>query len=146
MSIKDRYDLQLKSLVAALSQSIMVGTDEEIQKDAQCAGVDLDANAAQLKEMFIATAKSFHQRKFVQARENYNREVHNLQKTSFQLPASPAERWALLQLVAAQAQAQGGAFLTAKFRDFEKLSDNDVASLLEELAALGLLPETGPEG
>jgi hypothetical protein len=142
---KDRYDLHLRNLVNALSRSIIEATDEEIEEDARLAGVDLDANAAQLKQMFTDTAKSRHKRKFVQAEEDYKREVQNLQRVCFQLPTSVAERRALLQSVAAQ-QAQGGASFTAKFRDFENLSDSDVASLLEELAALGLLPDAGAKG
>src|SRR5450759_1285481 len=142
MSNKDRYDLQLKSLVDALSRSIVEATDEEIQEDARLARVDLDANAAQLKQMFTDTAKYFHKRKFVQAKEDYDREAQELQRSSFQLPASPAERRALVQLVAAR-QAELGSPFTLGHRDFENLSDSDVASLLEELAALGLLPDTG---
>ncbi len=144
MSNKDRYDLQFKNLVDALSRSIIDATDEEIQEDARLAGVDLDANAAQLKRRLAATAKKFHKRKFFRAQEDYRKEVQNIQHSSFQLPASADERRTLLQLVAAQ-QAQRGAPLTAHGRDLEKLSDNDVTSLLEELAALGLLPDSGSE-
>jgi hypothetical protein len=91
--------------------------------------------------MFANTSKKFHQRKLVEAQEAYKREVRNLQRSSFKLPATATEQRALLRLVAAQ-HAQSGGLLTAKFRDFETLSDADVTSLLEELAALGLLPET----
>lgn len=140
MSNKDRYDLQLKALVDALSRSIIDATDEEIQEDARLAGVDLDADAAQLKQMLTDTAKTFHKRKFFQAEQEHKAEVEKIQRSSFQLPGSAAERRALLQLVAAQ-QAQRGVPLTAHGRDLEKLSDNDVKSLLEELAALGLLPD-----
>jgi len=129
-------------LVNALVQSFVEATDEEIEEDARLAGVDLDTNAAQLKQMFADTARSFHKWKFVHAQQAYNKEVQNLQRSSCQLPTSAAERRALLQLVAAQ-QTQRGALFTAKFRDFENLSDNDVASLLEELAALGLMPHIG---
>ena len=143
MSDKDRYDRQLKGLVDALSRSISEASDEEVVEDARLSGVDLDANGARLKQVFSDTAKGFHKRKFVQAQQAYNRESENLQRRSFQLPTSPAERRALLQLVVAQ-QAQIGSSLTAKFRDFEKLSDTDVKSLLEELAALDLMPKAGP--
>lgn len=145
MSNKDRYDLHLRALVKELSRSIVEATDEEIKEDARLAGVDLDVNAAQMKERFTDIAKSFHQRKFVQAQEAYKVEVQNLQRRSFQLPASVAEQRALLHLVATQ-QAATGASFTAKFRDFDNLSDSDVASLLEELAALGVLPDPGPKG
>jgi hypothetical protein len=66
MSNKDRYDLQLKNVVHALSRSFVEATDEEIQEDAKIAGFDLDANATELKQMFANTSKKFHQRKLVQ--------------------------------------------------------------------------------
>ena len=144
MSNKDRYDLQLKNVVRHLSQSIIEATDEEIREDARQAGVDLQAHAADMKRQFESIAKTMRQKKLVVAKEAYEVEVAKLRERSFNLPSSPTERRALLQLVAAKHTAGGGS-LTAKFRDFDKLSDSDVASLLEELAALGLLPDTGSE-
>jgi hypothetical protein len=86
--------------------------------------------------------KNLRQKKLVAAKEAYEIEVEKLGKRTFDLPSSPAEQRVLLQLIAAMQTAGTGLF-TAKFRDFDKLSDSDVASLLEELAALGLLPDTG---
>jgi hypothetical protein len=144
MSNKDRYDLQLKAVVDALSRSTIDATDEEIEEDARLAGVDLDADAARLKQMLTGTAKTFHKRKFFEAQAEYEKEARILQRGSFQLPGAIAEQRALLHLVAAQ-QAQRGAPLTAHGRDLESLTDKDVTSLLEELAALGLLPEAGSD-
>lgn len=139
MSNKDRYDLQLRNVVRHLSQSIIEATDEEIREDARQAGVDLQAHAANMKRQFESIAKTMRQKKLVAAKEAYEIEVERLRRPSLTLPSSPTEQRALLQLIAAQ-HAAGSGLLTAKFRDFDKLSDNDVASLLEELAALGLVP------
>jgi|HubBroStandDraft_2_1064218.scaffolds.fasta_scaffold350994_2 hypothetical protein len=142
MSNKDRYDLQLKNVVRHLSQSIIEATDEEIREDARQAGVDLQAHAADMKRQFETIAKTMRQKKLVVAKEAYEIEVEKLRRPSFTLPSSPTEQRALLQLIAVQ-HATGSGLFTAQFRDFDKLSDNDVASLLEELAALGLLSDTG---
>jgi len=139
MSTKDRFDRQFKGVVNALARSVAEATDEEIVEDAKASGFNLEANAAELKAMFLDTAKKFQKRKLIEAKEAYGRQVQRLQQTSFQLPQSPAERQALLQSVVAQ-QAQRGNVLTAKFRDFENMSPTDVESLLQELGALGLLP------
>ena len=141
MSNKHRHDVQLRALVNAIARSVADASDEEIREDARMAEVDLDLNAAQLKQMLTETAKSFHKRKFFQAQAAYQAEVQKVERSSFRLPDSPAERRALLQLIAAQ-HAQRGVALTAHGRDLGRLSDNDVTSLLEELAALGLLPGT----
>jgi hypothetical protein len=129
-------------MVDALSRSVIDATDAEIGEDARLAGVDLDANAVRLKQMLTDTANAFHKRKFFKAEEDYRREVQKLQHSSFRLPTAIADQRNLLRLIAAQ-QAQRGAPLTAHGRDLENLSDNDVTSLLEELAALGLLPDAG---
>jgi|SRR6185312_500601 len=144
MSNKDRYDLQIRNVVRQLSQSIVDATDEEIREDALQAGVDLQTHAAAMKRQFENIAKTLRQKKLIAAKKAYEIEVENMKERSFDLPSSPAKQRALLQLIAAKHAASGGLF-TAKFRDFSKLSDKDVASLLEELAALGLLPDTGSE-
>jgi hypothetical protein len=144
MSDKYRYDQQVGGLVRGLLLSIIESTDEEIQEDARLAGADLDANATRLKRRFDDITKTFRQRKFVAAQDAYKAEVQRLQHRFVYLPSSPIEQRALLRLVATQ-QVQRGVPLTAKFRDFDNLSDADVASLLEELAALGLIPATGSE-
>jgi hypothetical protein len=143
MSNKDRYDQQLRSLVKELSRSIIDATDEEILEDARASGMNIDAQGTQLKQMLANTAKTFQRRKLLQAHEAYDKEVRTLQNTTFRLPVSASEQRALLQSVAAQQTQRAGAF-TANFRDFENLSDADVASLLEELAALGLVPVSEP--
>lgn len=142
MSNKDRYDLQLRNVVRHLSRSIIEATDEEIREDALRAGVDLQAHATNMKRQFEDVAKKLRQKKLVAAKEAYEIEVEKLTKRTFDLPSSSAEQRALLQLIATR-QAATGAVFTAKFRDLDKLSDSDVASLLEELAALGLLPDNG---
>jgi hypothetical protein len=145
MSNKNRYDLHLRYIARHLSQSIVDCTDEEIREDARLAGVDLETTAAQSRRQFKDIVKEISQNKLVAAHKAYKVEVKKLQEKSFHLPSSIAQQRALLQLVATQQATTGGLF-TAKFRDFDKLSDNDVASLLDELAALGLLPDTDTKG
>jgi hypothetical protein len=138
MSNKDRYDLQLKAMADALSQSIVDASDQEIQEDARLTGVDLDANAARLKRMLTETAKRFHKRKFYEAQTAYPAEVEKIQSRSrsCRLPETPFGRLSLLQSL-----TQRGIPLTMQGRDLDGLPDSDVISLLEELAALGMLPD-----
>src|SRR6267378_6224039 len=125
MSNSNRYDIQLRGVVNALSQSIREASDEELLEDARQCGVDVKANAAGLKQMFSATAKAYQKRHLLKAQADYAREASALETTAYPLPISPAEQRMLLQLVAAQAQTSGSAF-TAKFRNLETLSDADV--------------------
>jgi hypothetical protein len=93
--------------------------------------------------MFRETARNFRKRKFAAAKQQYEKRSNELLQSPVELPEAEADRRQLLQLVVAQC-AQRGIPLTAKFRDFEGMSDNDLKSLLEELAALGVLPKRDP--
>jgi hypothetical protein len=145
MSNKDRYDLQMEGLLDEIDRSIIEASDEEVSEEAKVAGVDLRANADDLKGRFAAAARTFKKRKFAVAQKEYDRRLEDLQAKPFQIPVSATEQRALLQLVIAQ-QVQSGASLTAKFRDFESLPDSDLLALLEELASLGLLPKQDEKG
>ena len=133
MSNKDRYDHQLDGLLNQIDRSAVEASDAEILEDAKSAGVDIEANAKHLRQRFLETARAFHKRKFVQAKQAYANEVKDLQDRVFQIPASPTQQRALLQ------QAQK-AMSVGAFRDFEGMPDSDLPALIEELYALGLLP------
>lgn len=136
MPSKLPHDIQLRSIIDAMNDSLLNASEEEIRDEAAAMGVDLTRNAQRLKQMFNDTAKAFKKRKFVEAQQEYERQTTRYQSSSFETPKTAADKRALLQLVAAQ-YAQTGGGLTAKFRDLESISDNDLDSLLQELAALG---------
>jgi hypothetical protein len=133
MSNKDRYDRQLDGLLNEIDRSAVEASDAEILEDAKLVGVDVEANAKQMRQRFLETARAFHKRKFIQAKQAYANEVKDLQDRVFQIPASPVQQRALLQ------QAQKTMAVGA-FRDFEGMPDSDLPGLIEELYALGLLP------
>ncbi len=141
MSINNRYDIQLKGVVNALSHSIRVATDAEVLEDARQAGIDVKTNVALLRQMLSGTAKAYRQRNLLKAQQEYERESSAVGSASFDFPSSPTERRRLLQLIAAQYAQTASATFTAKFRDLETLSDADVESLLRDCAELGLLPK-----
>ena len=138
MSTKDRYDRQFDGLLNEIDRSAVEASDGEILEDAKLAGIDVEASAKDLRQRFLDTARAYHKRKFVQAKQAYTNEVKGLEDRKLQIPASAAQQRALLQLTIAQ-QTQKGLALTARFRDFENLPDSDLPAVLEELDALGLL-------
>jgi hypothetical protein len=139
MSIEPRHDRHLESLLDELDRSSLRASDKEVLEDARAAGVDPVANAQELKAKFISAARRYQKRKFEAAKLAHARQADALSKRTYRIPASPDEQRRLLQLVVAQ-QAQAGQALTAKFRDFDSLPDSDLPGLIEELEALGLLP------
>lgn len=140
MSNEPRHDRHFESLLDELDRSTLTASDAEILEDARAAGVDPAANARELKTKFMEMARRYQKRKFAAAKLAHTREADALSKRSYRIPTSPIEQRQLLELVVAQ-QAQAGQALTAKFRDLESLPDSDLPGLIEELAALGLLPD-----
>ena len=140
MSSKNRHDRELESLLDAIDLSVIAASDSEILEDARIAGVDPVANAQALRARFLAAARNFQKRKLVEARKVYTENVQKLTQVSVSLPVTAHEQRVLLQLVIAQ-NAQQGLALTAKYRDFESIPDSDLPDLLQELAALDLLPK-----
>jgi hypothetical protein len=141
MSNEPRHDRHLQFLLDELDRSSLRASDAEVLDDARAAGIDPPANAQELKARFLDIARRHQKRKFEAAKFAHAKQAEALNKRSYKVPASPAEQRLLLQLVVAQ-QGQAGTALTAKFRDFDSLPDSDLPDLIEELEALGLLPET----
>lgn len=140
MSNEPRHDRHLESLLDELDRSLLRASDTEVLEDARAAGVDPGANAQQLKAKFLSAGHRYQKRKFEVAKLAHARQTEALSKRSYRIPSSPDEQRRLLQLVVAQ-QAQAGQELTAKFRDFASLPDSDLPGLIEELEALGLIPD-----
>ena len=141
MSNEPRHDRHLESLLNELDRASLSASDKEVLEDARAAGVDPAVNAQELTAKFLSAARRYQKRKFDEAKLAHSRQIEAFSKSSYRAPASPAEQRRLLQLVVAR-QAQTGQALTAKFRDFESLPDGDLPGLIEELEALGLLPES----
>lgn len=132
MSSKDRPDRQLDALLNEIDRTLAEASDAEITEDASLAGVDIEANAKQLRQRFLDQARAFQKRKLTEAKQAYASELKDLQSRTFQIPASPTQQRALLQ------QAQKAMAVSA-FRDFDSVPDTDLPGLIEELYALGLL-------
>jgi hypothetical protein len=75
------------------------------------------------------------------AHEQHERQVEELRHKDFSLPDTPAERRLLLANVLRLRPEYGAAVLTAQYRDFSELSDEDVRQHLVQLAHLGALED-----
>lgn len=77
-------DIQLRSIIDAMNDSLVNASEEEIRDEAAAMGVDLTRNAQRLKQMFSDTAKAFKKRKFVEAQQEYERQTTRYQSSSFE--------------------------------------------------------------
>lgn len=137
MSKKDKA---LRAFYDEMSESILQADDAELEEDSREHGTSMDADAERMRQLLASTFKAFQQRALLAARKKHEERTAKINTQRFQLPASPAERRALLDAVIAQHQ-QAGRMLIAQHREFKELTDEDVESWLQQFGALGLLEE-----
>ena len=136
----DKTDEQrLDALTDALADSILQATDDENFEELRLSGVDPDAEAARLKAIMLATMKAFRQRALETARAGYSSQIEKMERKSYAIPETPAERRDLFAVIAQRPQYTQ--FVTAQYRDLDKLTDNDIETYLEDLAELGILED-----
>jgi hypothetical protein len=130
---------KLGALINALADSVLEESDDEIREELRMKGVDMDAEAVRLKAIMLDTVKAFRQRSLNAAREAYNREIIQMEKKPYPIPETAEERRDLFLLLTQKKKyAQ---YVTAQYRNLEELTDNDIKTYLEDLAALGILQE-----
>ena len=139
MANKKTDSERLEAMFNALAESICNASDDELLEDLRQEGVDPEAEANRLKEMMLDTLKAFQQRGLVSAQEGYRRRVEQLEGGKYPIPESRQERRSLFSLILQQPQYAG--LVTAQYRDFKDLSDEDIETCLEDLAELGILDE-----
>lgn len=138
---KDRTKLEM--LFASLSQSLEKASPEELLAEAKAEGQDTQQIASSVKATLLEAVRTFEQRKLRAARHGYRKRSSELKDRRIVLPSTPAERLALLKMAASNDERI--ARVTARFRDFEDLKDEDVQSALEDLMELGALDHLTPK-
>lgn len=138
------YEEELRRLCDAMADAVAGMDDEQILAEAREEGTDPAARAAALRRMVADTVEDVRLRPLRAARAEYERERAALKGRTWTLPDSPAERRALLQhAFTKRPELQG--LLTAAARELRDLPDDDVASILRNLAALGGLDDIREE-
>ena len=143
MSNKRTSTEKLASIAAALSDSVIHATDQEVLEEARLIGLEPDAESARLKALLLETVKGYQQRALRQARKAYDAQTKQ-RETAFSIPSTPAQRRKLFSFVLAK-QPQYADLFTAQHRKFTDLTDSDIESYLEDLDELGVLERLKPE-
>jgi hypothetical protein len=145
MSTKRDDERLLGLIVNALDDATEQASDEEILQDAKLAGIDTAAQASRAKRMLLDVVTQHQKRALRMAQAGYRQEVQTLSAATYNLPHSPEERRRLFELVVAK-QPQYAQMYTTQHRDLKDLTDADVESYLEDLAALGILNDLFGDG
>ena len=131
----------LQAILDALAESVAEESDDQLLVEVKDSGQDPNALLAHVKGVLRQAVKESQQRPLRDARQAYEARRSALQQNSYALPESAADRRMLFMNVVAQNPSVGG-MLTAHFREFDKLEDDDITSCLRQLADLGLLDES----
>ena len=133
----------LQAILDGLAESVAEDSDDQLLAEVKESGQDPNELLARVKGVLRQAVKQTQQRPLRDSRKAYEARVSALERSSYALPASADERRTLFMNVIAQNPSVSG-MLTAHFREFDKLEDDDITSCLRQLAELGLL-DGGPE-
>lgn len=137
MSDKPRnYNNDLASIMNAIAESTHDMTDEEIESEIREEGGDPDAIAGRVQDVLRAAVKSCRQRPLLEAQKQYEERVAELRVKKYQIPDSLDEQRKMIGvLLTANPQFSSG-LLTAQFREFKELPDEEVEPCLRQLLEL----------
>lgn len=133
----DENRTKLKTLFANLAQGVENASPEDIVAEAKAEGQDTEQIASSVRATLFDAVRSFEQRKLHAARHGYRKRSTELKSRRIVLPSTPMERLALLKRAAGNDERVAN--VTARYRDFKELTDEDVQSALEDLIELGAL-------
>ena len=143
MSAEDNSRTPLEGILEGLAESIAHEDAEELLCEAQAAGRDPKAIAANLRRAAESVLKRLEQKKLEAARDAYR--LHSIGGVkNVHIAATPEGRKRQLSAILERNPDVRDA-LTTQYREFEGSSDDDIESALEDLAELGFLddsPET----
>jgi predicted transcriptional regulator len=137
--MKSTKDEALRALYEEFAENALEASDEEIVQELKDEGATVEAVAEHMRSVLRLTWKTHQQAALREARERYQREANTLKAKTWAVPTSAAARRQLLTGVLTS-RPEAGLALSAQFRDFNEMTDEDVESWLQQFGHLGLLP------
>ena len=138
MRKQNKYDEELERIFNELASSVLSLSDAEIFEEVAGQGINPHEEADRIDALLRRTSKGARQYKLCAAKEEYLRQVAAMEKKEYGIPQEPEKRRKLLMATLARCPDVQPA-VTAQFRDFTDLSDEDIVTALKQLAELDLL-------
>lgn len=130
------YDTDLANIMNALAESTLDTPLDEIESEIREDGKDPNAVAERVKQVIFDVVKGCQRQPLLEAKARYEERVAALRSKNYEIPDSPDEQRKMIStLLAAKPQLSSG-LLTAQFRDFTELVDEDVGGYLKQLLEL----------
>src|SRR5713226_9297353 len=126
------YEQELTSFMNGMAESVAEMSDEELTQELAEEPVDSE----QVRRLLLNTIKECKQRLLVEAQKRYDEHVAALVSDEFEIPSGLEEQREMITSILASNPLLGAGLLTAQYRDFNELSDEDVESYLRQLMKL----------
>ena len=139
MENKKNYHEQLSAIMNRLADSVLEMSDEQTLAEEREQGNDPIKEAESVRYVLRQASKKHRMQKLEEAERTYKEQVTRLKTSQYELPDSSAKRRELLAAVFAARPDVQSVMLTAQHRNFDQLTENDIESVLRQLADLGVL-------
>ncbi|HSS20987.1 MAG TPA: hypothetical protein VLL54_13005 [Pyrinomonadaceae bacterium] len=126
------YEQELTSFMNGMAESVAEVSDEELTQEFAEEPVDSE----RIRKLLLNTIKEFKQRPLLEAQKRYGENVAALVSDECEIPSGLEEQREMIASILASNPLIGSGLLTAQFRDFNELSDEDVESYLRQLMKL----------
>jgi hypothetical protein len=137
MSDKPRdYNNELADIMNAMAESTLDMIDKEIESEIREEGGDPNAVAERVRGVLREAVKACQQRPLLEAQKRYDERVAAMRVKKYNMPERPDEQREMISTLLAVYPQLGSGHLTAHFRDFNNLADEDVGSYLRQLLEL----------
>lgn len=127
-----KHQDELANIMNAIADSVLEMPDEAIREEINEEGDDTEA----VRKILLNSVTACRQKKLRDARARYEKNIFSFRETKFDLPDSPDEKRRLIQAMLGNLAAQSQARVTAQFREFENLPDEDLDGVLQQIIAL----------
>lgn len=134
----------LDRLTEFLVEDILTASDQEILDELREDGVDPETVVSHMKSLYARAKTGVAKKRFEAAKAAFRADQMNPKRSNV-VPLDPSVARARLQSILNR-HPEAGQHLTLAARKADGLSDAEIASLLDDLEELGLVPPPGDQG
>ena len=134
----DKHEKELMRVMFGLAEALAEAPQSEVLEEAEQNHVNLLDEAEEVRGILRSAGRAYLQRKLRESRRAYEMILAEMQDRKYDLPETVAERRELLDAILRGRPDLGPVLITAQYRDFSELTDDDVTSFLRQLKDLGL--------
>lgn len=132
---------QFAAFMDTLAEAAIAATDRELIDDAAAAGIDIKVEGARVRGVLGDAVLSAKKERLKNAAAAHERSVAAFNARTARIPAGAEAQRRLLDRLVNRSPAMRQTVMTLQHREFDELSEADVASALRQLDALGYLDD-----